>query len=172
MVDRKMRLLFTGFAGAFIVLAVVDVILDTREHQAIDEHIIIESILLACAFISVFLLWTGFRTRLTHTGQTLERVRKELADFRERHEGAVQEMRSAMEDQFARWRFSQTEAKIANALIRGYSLKQIAGMYDKSERTVRNQTVAIYEKSGMTGRSDLAAFFLADLFPEDPDSQD
>lgn len=172
MIDRKMRLLFTGFASVFIILAVIDVILDTLERQAVDAHVIIESIMLTSAFVLVFLLWTGFRVRLTRTGETLERVRRELAGFRERHEGAVREMRSAMQEQFARWKFSEAETKIANALIRGYSLKQIAGIFEKSERTVRNQTVAIYEKSGMTGRSDLAAFFLADLFPEDPDSQE
>ncbi len=172
MIDRKMRILFTAFASAFIILAVVDVILDTLERQAVDLHVIIESVMLASAFVSILLLWTGFRVRLTRSGENLERVRRELAAFRERHAGAVHEMRRAMQEQFVRWNFSEAETKIANALIRGFSLKQIAGMFGKSERTVRNQTVSIYEKSGMTGRSDLAAFFLADLFPEDPDLQE
>jgi DNA-binding NarL/FixJ family response regulator len=40
-------------------------------------------------------------------------------------------------------------------------------MLGRSERTVRNQTLSIYRKSGMTGRSDLSAFFLQDIMGEE-----
>ena len=33
------------------------------------------------------------------------------------------------------------------------------------ERTVREQARSLYRKSGLTGRADLAAFFLEDLLP-------
>jgi DNA-binding NarL/FixJ family response regulator len=36
-------------------------------------------------------------------------------------------------------------------------------MRQTSERTVRQQALSIYRKSGLTGRSDLAAFFLEDV---------
>ena len=48
-------------------------------------------------------------------------------------------------------------------------MKQIAAMHGKSERTVRNQARAVYEKSGMMGRSDLAAFFIQDVVGESDD---
>src|SRR5213593_86931 len=39
----------------------------------------------------------------------------------------------------------------------------VADLRQTSERTVRQQALAIYRKSGLNGRSDLAAFFLEDL---------
>jgi DNA-binding NarL/FixJ family response regulator len=42
-------------------------------------------------------------------------------------------------------------------------------MTGRSERTVRQHAVAVYEKSGLHGRSELAAFFLdAVLLPDQP----
>lgn len=167
MVDRRIRFWFTFFTIWFVILAVVDVSLDALEHGEIDLHIIVEALMLAGALVSIILLWSGFQVRLRRSNDMLQRAQEEFSSFRSRHAESIEGMRRAMEDQFARWKFSETEKKIADALIRGYSLKQIAALHDKSERTVRNQTTAIYEKSGMTGRSDLAAFFLADLFPDD-----
>lgn len=39
----------------------------------------------------------------------------------------------------------------------------IAQLRNTAEKTVRSQSVAIYSKSGLAGRSELAAFFLEDL---------
>ncbi len=169
MVDRRIRFWFTFFTTMFVLFAIVDVVLDTLEHGEIDLHIIIEAIMLGAALVSLILLWSGFQVRLRRGADSLQRTQREFAEFRSRHADSIEGMRQAMQDQFERWKFSETEKRIADALIRGYSLKQIAGLHDKSERTVRNQTTVIYEKSGMTGRSDLAAFFLADLFPDDPE---
>jgi DNA-binding NarL/FixJ family response regulator len=41
--------------------------------------------------------------------------------------------------------------------------KAIADLRQTSERTVRQQALAVYRKSGLNGRNDLAAFFLEDL---------
>jgi DNA-binding NarL/FixJ family response regulator len=49
-------------------------------------------------------------------------------------------------------------------LLKGHSHKQIAALSSKSERTVRQQAVAVYRKSQLGGRAELAAFFLDGLF--------
>ena len=36
-------------------------------------------------------------------------------------------------------------------------------MRETSERTVRQQSLAVYRKAGLTGRAELSAFFLEDL---------
>ena len=48
-------------------------------------------------------------------------------------------------------------------LLKGLSHKEIAVVRDTSERTVREQSRAVYRKSGLSGRSSFAAFFLEDL---------
>jgi DNA-binding CsgD family transcriptional regulator len=56
-----------------------------------------------------------------------------------------------------------SEKEVAFLLLKGLSLKEIAAIRETSEKTARAQSTAIYEKSGLAGRSELAAFFLEDL---------
>ncbi|MDR0786796.1 MAG: LuxR C-terminal-related transcriptional regulator [Gemmatimonadota bacterium] len=48
-------------------------------------------------------------------------------------------------------------------MLKGHSHKEIAMMTDRSERTVRHHAGVVYEKAGMAGRAELAAFFLQDV---------
>jgi DNA-binding NarL/FixJ family response regulator len=52
---------------------------------------------------------------------------------------------------------------VALLLLKGLSFKEIAQVRNASERTVRQQALAVYAKSGLGGRAELAAFFLEDL---------
>jgi DNA-binding NarL/FixJ family response regulator len=52
---------------------------------------------------------------------------------------------------------------VALLLLKGLSHKEVAGLREVSETTVRQQARAIYRKAGLSGRHDLAAFFLEDL---------
>ena len=55
-------------------------------------------------------------------------------------------------------------------MLKGMSLKEIAIARDTSEATVRQQAQAIYRKSGLSGRAELAAYFLESLFEEAEDA--
>lgn len=55
-----------------------------------------------------------------------------------------------IDEQFGRWKLTGAEKEIA--VIRG-----------TSERSTRQQSLLIYQKSGLSGRAELAAFFLEDL---------
>jgi len=48
-------------------------------------------------------------------------------------------------------------------LLKGLSHREIADIRGVSERTVRQQSRALYRKAGLSGRADLAAYFLEDL---------
>ena len=52
---------------------------------------------------------------------------------------------------------------MALLLLKGLSHREIAEARATAETTVRQQALALYRKSGLRGRSDLAAFFLEDL---------
>jgi DNA-binding CsgD family transcriptional regulator len=68
--------------------------------------------------------------------------------------------------QFERWHFTPAEKEVASLLLKGLSHKEAAEVRRASERTVRQQALAIYKKAGLAGRAELAAFFLEDLlFP-------
>jgi len=69
----------------------------------------------------------------------------------------------AMDRQFDRWGLTPAEREVALLQLKGLRHKAIAELRNTSERTVRQQALVIYRKSGLTGRQDLAAFFLEDL---------
>jgi DNA-binding CsgD family transcriptional regulator len=69
----------------------------------------------------------------------------------------------AIDAQFSRWNLTDAEREVALLLLKGLSTKEIAAVRAVSERTVREQSGAIYTKASLTGRAALAAFFLEDL---------
>lgn len=161
-----------GHQTAFTVLMVLITLLSLMDiyHDHGDGpftlHNLTEFSILFAAVASLLLLWRSLGARLERTVGELNSTRKELADFRARHGDTLRHMRQAIQEQFRRWQFTPAETKIAELLIRGYSLKQIAGLLQKSDRTVRNQATALYNKAGMVGRNELAAFFFMDVLGE------
>src|SRR5262245_12705351 len=74
----------------------------------------------------------------------------------------------AIDRQFQRWGLSDAEREVALLQLKGLRHKEIAELRHTSERTVRQQALAVYRKAGLSGRSDLAAFFLEDLLLPQP----
>jgi DNA-binding CsgD family transcriptional regulator len=70
----------------------------------------------------------------------------------------------AIREQFEAWRLTASESDIAFLMLKGLSHKEIARLRNSSEATVRQQATAIYGKSGLASRAELAAFFLEDIF--------
>ena len=75
----------------------------------------------------------------------------------------LQGLGAAIDRQFERWGLTTAEREVALLQLKGLRHKAIAELRQTSERTVRQQALTIYRKSGLDGRSDLAAFFLEDL---------
>jgi DNA-binding CsgD family transcriptional regulator len=68
-----------------------------------------------------------------------------------------------MDRQFDRWALTTAEREVALLLLKGLSHKEAASVRGTSERTVRQQSLMVYKKAGVTGRAELSAFFLEDL---------
>jgi DNA-binding CsgD family transcriptional regulator len=69
----------------------------------------------------------------------------------------------AIDLQLEEWKLSPSEKEITLLLLKGLSLKEIAEIRGVAERTVRQQSVNVYHKSGLSGRAELSAYFLEDL---------
>lgn len=74
---------------------------------------------------------------------------------------------SAIRQQFAAWRLTASECDVASLMLKGLSHKEIGQIRNSSAATVRQQAAAIYSKSGLASRAELAAYFLEDLFPSE-----
>jgi DNA-binding CsgD family transcriptional regulator len=81
---------------------------------------------------------------------------------REAH-AVLEGLGAAIDRQFGRWGLTPAERDVALLQLKGLRHKEIAELRHTSERTVRQQALVVYRKSGLNGRNDLAAFFLEDL---------
>lgn len=161
-----MALASTGAAFTLIaVLVGVDVVGDTRSGGG-WAHAGIELALMAIALAAATALWWRFaalrrRTRLL--ARDLDAARMEAARWRGDAEEILRGLGAAIDVQFQRWGLSAAEREVALLLLKGLAHKEIAEVRETSERTVRQQSLAIYRKAGLAGRAELAAFFLEDL---------
>lgn len=99
---------------------------------------------------------TALAARLKVTEAEATRWRGEARDL-------LDGLGAALDRQFERWALSPAEKEVALLLLKGLAHKEVAEVRSITEATARQQARAVYKKAGLTGRNDLAAFFLEDL---------
>lgn len=102
---------------------------------------------------------------LLTSNRSLAERRLERDVWRASAETALSGLGHAINAQFDTWLLTPTEREVAFLLLQGHGHKQIAGQTGRSERTVRQHAVTVYQKAGLSSRAELAAFFLRDLMP-------
>jgi DNA-binding CsgD family transcriptional regulator len=162
MSDRNLRLLLAGILAAAIIGGAVDLVLDAPD-TLWSLHVIYELVLVAASMAGFYLLWRNW----LHTRHDLTETRHELAEqsaerdaWRASAESAIAGFGRAIEERFRAWQLTPAEGEVALLLLKGRSHKEIAYLSSRSERTVRQHAVSVYQKSGLSGRAELAAFFL------------
>lgn len=166
------RIALAGLLGVISLLAGLDAAGDWAAGGSIG-HVVLELAVAAGAAVGVVSLSAGYvraRGDLDATRRTLERARGEAETWRRRNAEILRGLGAAIDRQLDDWRLTAAEKEVALLLLKGLSSKEIAGVRGTSERTVRQQALAAYAKSGLGGRAELAAFFLEDLLlpPEPP----
>jgi DNA-binding CsgD family transcriptional regulator len=167
--DRTLRVVLVLVLLATIVGGGVDLAFDAPPSWK-SPHVFFELSLILGAIATFAWLWRGW-WKAEHT---LRKARQALVDrsaerdaWRSSAQSALAGLGQAIDERLAAWGLTPVEREIALLLLKGRSHKQIAYSTGRSERTVRQHAVAIYHKSGLGGRAELAAFFLEGL-PELP----
>ena len=158
---RRSALAFAAVAA----LAAGDLLSDTGSGIVLG-HVLLEGAVLVLALGGIAILWhavrrTGRRVRVLH-GEVAA-WRAEADRWRQQSGSLLAGLGAAMDAQFERWGLSPAEREVALLLVKGLSSQEIATVRATSERTVRQQSQAVYRKAGLAGRAELAAFFLEDL---------
>jgi len=164
--DRIVAWLLLIFSAA----AVTDVVLDAPD-TIFSFHILVELVLIVSSLAAAAFLFRRVRMsrqQLDETRQALGRENAEARAWRRRAEHFIRGLADEMDAQFDAWQLTLTEREIALFLIKGFSTRDIAYLTGRSERTVRQHAIAIYAKSELGGRAELAAFFLEDLLSPTP----
>lgn len=156
--------------GTLLVISVVvavDLLTDTTQGVP-GWHLWIEGSAGVLALFGVFyLLHQMFRLRgaLRTERQAAEAWRLQSEQWRALSKTYLAGLSQMIDQQLSEWGLTPSEREVAFLLLKGMSLKEVAAIRGTSEKTARAQSMAVYAKSGLTGRSELAAFFLEDLLP-------
>jgi len=160
-----------AFAGVAL-FAAIDVSADLREgadfaHVAAEVGILLVG-LLGSIFMTRRLVLTLRRARAVEKealslAEQLAATRVEANRWQTEARDLVKGLAAALDQQFDRWNLTPAEKEVALLLLKGLSHKDIAEIRSVTEATARQQARAVYKKGGLSGRHDLAAFFLEDL---------
>lgn len=94
----------------------------------------------------------------------LTRAVADGAAWRDKSREQIDALSRAIQDQFTAWGLTPAEKDIAALMLKGCSSREIALARETTDTTIRQQAQGIYRKSGLSGRSELSAFFLESLF--------
>lgn len=159
------RVLLTAVLVAIGAAGAVDLWLD-RPGDPGFAHVAFETAVLTLSLGAVLFLWLGWmQARLAAArSESLASARAgERDQWRARAEKLLNGLGVEIDLQLRRWGLTPAERETALLLLKGYGHAEIASLLGKSERTVRQQAIAVYRKSNLSGRAQLSAFFLEDL---------
>lgn len=160
---------------AIVAGGTLDLILD-KPARWLSPHVIYELMMIGAALVMAVVLWRRWRGAVaaaTRLQGALAAHQAERDAWRAEAASSLEGLRRAIDDRLVAWGLTPTEREVAMLILKGESHKRIAGLTGRSERTVRQHAVTIYNKSGLRGRAELAAFFLQDLVgPSAPASDD
>jgi DNA-binding CsgD family transcriptional regulator len=176
--DLRSSIALSTLFAVIALLVGIDLALDLRggttaAHAAVEGTVVAIGLAAAIRFaLRVRMLASetrDLRQHATDLGQRLAASEVEAARWRSDAKELLAGVGAAIDRQLERWALTEAEKDVARLLLKGLSHKEIAGLRDVSETTVRHQARALYRKAGLSGRSDLTAFFLEDLLaPQAP----
>jgi len=152
----------------FLVFSVsffVDIYIDIKEGVPVG-HLVHELILLILALGAMayqLRIIVNKNQQILSLNSELLQTKKDYQSWKEKSHTNSHEIRQMIDQQFGQWHLSHSEKDVALLLIKGFSMKEIADFRSTHEKTVRQQATTIYKKSGLSGRQELAAFFLEDI---------
>lgn len=170
-VNNQERVIVAGVLLLTCMLVGIDLFNDTGEGVAL-WHIVAEAATGLSALVALFYLLRGalvLRRQLRQEVESSSALREQAERWRAESRRHVDGLAKAIDLQLSQWQLTSAEKEVAFLLLKGFGFKEIARARDTSEKTARAQSAAIYAKAGLSGRSELAAFFLEDLLvPREP----
>jgi DNA-binding CsgD family transcriptional regulator len=170
--NKKERLIISGILLLISLMTTFDLLTDLGE-GVVWWHVAIEGSVALIALVGVYFLIKGtfsLQKSLIKERELSAKLMAESSHWKENSKRFVDGLSQSIDTQLDKWGLTKSEKEVAFLLIKGFSLKEIAEYRSTAEKTTRAQSTTIYAKSGLSGRSQLSAFFLEDLLiPQDKD---
>ncbi|SDZ73649.1 regulatory protein, luxR family [Thiothrix caldifontis] len=129
-------------------------------------HTVVDAIVVIISFMGVgYLMWENYRKQreITQLHTQLNHSHARISDLHNKLQQAGKGYVTVIHEQLNEWELSPTEKEVALLLLKGLSFDEIASIRHTKEKTVRQQAIAIYRKSGLNGRHAFAAWFFEDF---------
>jgi DNA-binding CsgD family transcriptional regulator len=165
-VNLKLRIYLIVSLVYLIAFGVYDIFLDRAENRSL-LHTFSELVFLIIWVAQVCIVFWLIRRQYLQIGKMhteASRLHGELKAWNSKTKLLRENLRTAIREQFQEWQLTRAEAEVGFLIVRGYNFSQIASLLNKSERTVRQQAIAIYGKTGFRNRAELTGFFLEGIF--------
>ena len=172
--EKNIKLILSALFITVVMLLAEDITSDMKL-GATHSHVIIELLIALVSFVGVVFVWKDLflmKANLTRTQNELEKAKTESKRWIEKNQVLIKGLGSAIDLQMEQWELTASEKEITLLLLKGLSMKEIADIRHTAERTVRQQSLAIYTKSSLSGRAELSAFFLEDLLGSNMPNKD
>ena len=165
----KIRDHFILLATLIVITVIIatDLVTDSREGGSF-WHLLTEGAAGILAMGGTFFILKDMirlRRDLRQERKLSASLKVEAEQWQERSKSFLEGLSSLIDQQLTDWKLTPAEREVAFLLLKGLSLKDIAMHRETTEKTARVQSMAIYSKAGLAGRSELSAFFLEDLLP-------
>jgi DNA-binding CsgD family transcriptional regulator len=169
--NRKERIVIITILSIVAIMVIFDLFTDSKEGVVV-WHVLVEGGAgLAALFGIFYFLRDSFNLQHKLSDSLNENIqlKKEANEWKAEAKKYIEGLSQSIDQQLTKWNLSSAEKEVALLLLKGLSLKEIAEIRNTTEKTARVQSMAVYSKSGLSGRSELAAFFLEDLLqPQTP----
>jgi DNA-binding CsgD family transcriptional regulator len=163
--ETRLRWLLAVALATIIVGGTIDLFLD-QPTEWLSFHVIFEVLMIAAALVLATTLWLGWwraERSVAELRRSLDARQAERDAWRESARAALEGLGEAVDRQFTAWELTPAEREVALLLLKGYSHKQVAQATGRHERTARQHASAVYHKAGLSGRAELASYFLDEL---------
>lgn len=173
MQNQRMRLVLVAVLLVLGVNGLMNLALDASGRWP-TLHVVLEVLTTLVAMAAASILWLAWQRAARADAAarlSLEERRVERDRWRDTSRKALEGLGRAVDLQFDEWGLTPTEREVALGLLKGNSHKRLADLTGRKERTVRQHSVVVYQKAGLSGRAELAAYFLDDLILPDVDRE-
>lgn len=143
----------------------IDVFDDMKEGSSLF-HLSFEIFLSLLSLLGFFIVLKNslfLQKKLENEKIRSEKLSTEKNEWKLRSQKYIEGLSQSIDDELTKWKLTNAEKEVALLLLKGLSLKEIAEIRNTSEKTARIQSMSIYSKSELKGRSELQAYFLEDL---------
>ncbi|WP_106744387.1 helix-turn-helix transcriptional regulator [Yoonia maritima] len=165
----KRSVLFVGLlAFAFLVVCALDVMHESPPWDVVDIALDVGQTAVLLLMVIV-VAWSTQSVAQMHDDQqafrdSVLRNNAQGDDWRAARSQEIGAMSDAIALEFRAWGLSREEMDVAELLLKGASLNEIALDQRTSLTDIRDRAQAVYRKAGISDRVALSAYFLDSLF--------